>query len=121
MNDHDSLSLRRLSNKVAAMVAIALFAVGFVIATPPDEYLYVAVFTGIAWGTLRCLGFGAKKWQNGVIILSVVLLQNMLRERYLPKLVGVGERMLLFFQFFGLVLILVMLVVWMKEREESKV
>jgi hypothetical protein len=120
MNEHDSLSLQKLSNKVVAMVAIALVVVGFVFATPPDEYLYVAVFAGMVWGTLRCLGFGAKKWQNAVIILSVVFLQNMLRERYLPKLVGFNERMLSFFQFFGLILLFAMFVVWMKEREESK-
>ena len=102
------------------MVAIAFIAVGFVITTPPDEYFYVAVFMGLAWGTLRCLGFGAKRWQNVVTIFSLVLLQSALRARYLPKLVDFGERMFIFCQFFGLVLILAMLVVWMKEREESK-
>ena len=119
MNGYSSLSLHKTSTKVAAVVVLALVVAGFFVLTPPDEYLYIVSLIGVGYGALNCLGFGAKRWQNAVLTLSLVFIYFVIRDRYIPKLTGI-ERVLSLLQFFGIVWLLGILVVWTKEREEGK-
>ncbi|MFM1851307.1 MAG: hypothetical protein RIS54_991 [Verrucomicrobiota bacterium] len=111
-----SLSLRRFSNQVAAAMAVVFAVAGF-LANPnlPDHFLIVAMMAGLVWGTLRCVGFGERQWQNTVIIFFILLGQQLL---FPIELARPSASWLAFLAFFSVAFLLVLFVVWLKERDE---
>lgn len=113
------LSLRRFSNQAVAVVAVVLTVAGLM-ANPglPDNFLLAAMMVGLVWGSLRCLGFGDRKWQNSVIIFMIMLGQQLVYPVNLARPVA---SWLSFIAFFSIAFLCVLFVVWLKERDDRRV
>ena len=113
-----SLSLRRFSNQVVAAVCV-VFAVAGIMANPglPDNFLLAAMMVGLVWGTLRCLGFGDRQWQNSVIIVLIMLGQQLFFPVNLARPLA---SWLSFIAFFSIAFLCVFFVVWLKERDDRR-
>lgn len=120
MSEHEPhpLSLRRFSNQVVAAFAV-VFAIAGLMMNPdlPDHFLLVAMMAGLVWGTLRCMGFGERQWQNTVIIFLILLGQQIIFPLNAARPV---VSWLAVMSFFSIALLSVFLVVWLKERDDRR-
>lgn len=120
----DSLSLHKGSNRLALLFAAVITVMGLWVnhRELPDGYLYAATICGLVWGTLHCLGFGARNWQRIVIVLLLLTIQR--GYFALPHTVlssaGYGREFLAALAFYSIAMLYVYLIVWAKEREERR-
>lgn len=112
-----SLSLRRFSNQVVAAMCVVFAVAGIMANRVTDKFLLSALIVGLVWGTLRCLGFGDRQWQNSVIIVLIMLGQQLFfpinMEHALASWLSVMA-------FFAISLLGVFFVVWLKERDDRR-
>lgn len=123
MHNPNSLSLRKRSNKSAAVFSLIVVILGIwkIGDQVSDAFLFGASIYGVVWGTLRCLGFGESKWQNGVMILLLMLFyQGFFRLGTASSLGNFGQEWLSIMTFFSIAMLWVFFVVWLKEHEERR-
>lgn len=95
-----------------------VFAVAGMMANQvPDNFLLSALIVGLVWGTLRCLGFGNRPWQNSVIIMLIMLGHQLFFPINMEHALA---SWLLVMAFYAIALLGVFLVVWLKERDERR-
>lgn len=111
----NSLSLRRYSNQIVAALCVVFAVAGFL--TNPDLPLLAAMMVGLVWGSLRCLGFGQRQWQNTVIIVLIMLGYQSFHPIKASSPLG---SWLALMAFFAIALLSVFFVVWLKERDDRR-
>jgi|GEM_PF-3951745 len=123
MNNPTSLSLSKLPNKFAAAFSLVVVVLGIWIIGDQlsDGFLFGASICGVVWGTLRCLGFGVRKWEQGVIILLLMFIYSwFFRIGTSSSLGSFGREWLSIMTFYSIAMLWVFFVVALKESEESR-